>query len=712
MKRIKFLLPIAAMLWQSLAFSQSNPLLKYIPADASMVMHIDAKRLGSKIPEETFRQSFMYREMMKDPKAPFQFFKEPGKIGLDISSGIIMAFQYEKPEKMEEERFERSTPEFHIFIKLSDAALFTSKMQELMKGNEEEDKVQIEIYGTNRLVLSGGAMVAGWNNEVFVISNGYSNELRKVIREQFSSFGDSATPNRLDMERIKADLIKGQRNMAFDLLTPKPQGSIQSNPYFNEVMHREADIQLWTSGGGSPLTGKMVPFADLLNKLETVSGKNKTAIVNFENGKIVAQSSNVPEGIVADIYKKYPTSPQNMDLVKRLPAGTVLGLANFSFNQEMAGELLQRTGLLQLLDSFKTKIPFDLSLVPGTFKSNIMIAAVKTDPTTTTDEIVKKMDGVQLIIALPIADKARFQQLKPAVLSAWNSLNKNSEDEIVTMKQPKGLYAKHSDDMLVLSLSPTTAATYLASPGTGETPAVLQEYSKYPMVASINFRQILSSILNKKMEEQGKDGLLATMVGKFDQVLAYGGIYENGSINSMIEFRFSNQQENSFQQLFELITSVAENKEAMRRDEDWGDNSMDTVAVMDTTVMIIPDSAAMAVTNINIPVFKNKLVQEFADLYVDYVNDYSIAVRTHDENKFSLLSKKGQALAEKSTTVAPILADDPEESKKLADFLAEMSKRITSLTTVTLQDIKQEKEEVVPPPPPPKKPVKKTKGKN
>ncbi|HEV7780397.1 MAG TPA: DUF4836 family protein, partial [Chitinophagaceae bacterium] len=569
MKHKFFSLFITVICWQSLAFSQNNPLLKYVPEDMKLVMSIDAKRVGSKIPAETFKQSFFYRKIMKDPNMPFgAFLSEPERSGIDLSAGILIAIKNERIEGME-----RPQPSFCIFIKLRDAEAFTALMKK-MAGDGEDSK--IEVYGTDRILVSDASVAVGWNNDVFVISNGYAREIQKSIMQNFS-YIDSFPPDPKKMEQAKYELAKGQRDMLFTLLSPKTSNSFSPDPHFTEVMNSDADIKLWNGGSMNPIAENMLPFPGLLEKLAAFGGKNKTATINFENGRVLMQGRSFLEGAMADIYKKYPAEAQHMDLVKRLPPGTLMGFANLSFNQEMAGELLQRSGLMQIVDSLKEEIPFDLSLIPGVFKSNMMIAAVKTDITEDTDESISKMGGLQLIIAVPIADKAKFEKLKPEILKTWDSMNEDRK--AIVMKQPKGLYARHSDDMLVLALSPRTADAFLQNTGTGEVPALVQQYSKYPMVATINFGQLLATLFANNRPGDTRDGMM-TVMDKFDKIVVYGGLYENGSINSTMEFRFSDPNQNSLKQWFELITSMAGNN--ADRMSDYKDRYMES----DTTVMV------------------------------------------------------------------------------------------------------------------------------
>ncbi len=142
MKR-RFVLFFAALtMLQTATLGQTNPLIKYLPDNASMVINFNAAGIAGKIPGESFRQSFIYREMMKDPKMPFNtLLTSPEKSGIDFSAGIFLVITTETAENKSEEPFEaRQEPGVNIFIKLSNAELFTANMKKMYK--EKDDAIK------------------------------------------------------------------------------------------------------------------------------------------------------------------------------------------------------------------------------------------------------------------------------------------------------------------------------------------------------------------------------------------------------------------------------------------------------------------------------------------------------------------------------------------------------------------------------------------
>ena len=556
----KILLSLFTILsFQIVAFSQTNPLLKYIPDDISMLVHFDIKNLGGKIPPEDFRQSFMYREMMKKEGSPFiSFLSMPEKSGIDLSSGIIMTIKYQGND-----RYDRPQPIVHMFMKLQNAETFSGNIKELMK--DDGEKELIKVYGTDRILSADGKMTAGWNNDIFVMTSGYSQEMTDEISKYYNysdttMVGDTATKPPFDIDRLMEKFKNTQRNLCFQLLTPKTNGLLSVNSRFNDLMESKADIKTWSKGGSNPISESILPLKGILSKLQVFTGSNKTALINFEDGKIVVKSRNFIEGPMSEIYKKYPNPIQNTDLVRRLPQGKLLALMKMSFSHEMGAEMMQKSGLMEMLDSFKKEIPFDISLTKDVFKSDILLAVLKNDSTTVLDSltgVLSTLNGYQLIMAMPIADKVKFEKLKSAIMPLWDSISKKEDFRI---KNPSPV-AKYNDDMLVLSLSEEAATAYLNNSGTGEIPESLTAYSQYPMVADINMREILSYIIGIGRPNRENNGSSEMLLNTFGNIIVYGGEYENESINSTMEFTIGNKNENSLKQLFSMMNRMIEESE-------------------------------------------------------------------------------------------------------------------------------------------------------
>jgi hypothetical protein len=337
---------------------------------------------------------------------------------------------------------------------------------------------------------------------------------------------------------------------------------------------------------------------------------------------------------------------------------------------------------LEILDSLKNKIPFDISLVKDVFKSDMMLAVLKNENTIVLDSltgILSNLDGFQVILAMPIADKAKFEKLKSSIMPVWDSLSKT---ENFDMKDPSPV-AKYNDDLLVLSLSEAAATAYLNNSGTGEIPESLTAYSQHPMVMDINMREIISQIMNKSRPERRDNESGEILLNTFGNIIMYGGEYENESINTTMEFKIGNKNENSLKQLFMMMSGMIEEKENIFSSDDMESNNNDTITITPVSF--------------NVPNFSDPEVQQFANEYAEYIAEFKAF--SNDSAKVAIWSKKIEAWSGKAQTIGMNLSNNPEDARKLSDWLTEMSKQ--------LMPPEEEEDNLPPPTNPPKVKMKK-----
>jgi hypothetical protein len=575
--KTKIIILAAAFILPVIGFSQINPLVKYLPDNASLVMSMNLPGMGHKIPGELFRQSFIYREIMKNPNAEMNaFFNDPSSLGLDLSNDIFLVSLTDTSE-------EYPGTSIHLFGLLKDESLFTSTMKKL-----SGEKNPLNIYGTNKIIFTqNGRTSLAWNKEVFVFN----------IVNRHKTF--RAEDNNVIVDTIKIDWEKNMeaeemrfmnmnRNLCFALLTPHPENSFTLNSYFINLLNTAGDIKMWNNGSPNPALNKILSIPGLTNKLQSIAGKNKTAVINFENGKITTRSRNYLGEKMKELYNKYPSKQQNTELVRRLPKGKLLGLVSVSSNGEMAHEFMQQNEMKELMESVKKMIPFDFSGVNAAFKSNILFAAVKTDEISATDSVTQKMKGVQIILAISVADISKFLELKARFSQMIDSLkNTESGGKMFDKFSPA---VRYNDSLFVISSSTEAANAFLNNNGSSPVPEWLQSNISHPMVMSINFKELLTLMINKNQGERGMPQM--KMLDMFDQIVAYGGDYENGSLNSSMEFRFSNPNENSFKQLFDMMNTMIEEsekvKEKIHNENDENKNFTPPIIMRDEEVKIPP----------------------------------------------------------------------------------------------------------------------------
>jgi hypothetical protein len=86
------------------------------------------------------------------------------------------------------------------------------------------------------------------------------------------------------------------------------------------------------------------------------------------------------------------------------------------------------------------------------------------------------------------------------------------------------------------------------------------------------------------------------------------------------------------------------------------------------------------VTTSGVPTFADADVNAYVQSYEDYIATYRKAAETKDMSKLAELGTKGQDLATKGTAAAQKLANNPEDAKKLADYMNAKAAELQELT--------------------------------
>lgn len=575
MKRFFFLMTICLLSALNMLQAQVNPLIKYMPEKAGMIMTINPSRIGSKIPPEAFRQSFMYRALMKNPDPEMlQMLANPtANTGVDFGSDFFIVFDKEEaPQHTEDETTMPSKTgigAFHLMGTVKEE----SKFNELLKKLPGADSA-IKTFGNNKIYLFGeGSMSICWNNEIFVVNMGMSAETKGKIVSMMTDTVETDFDKR--MEKMKFEMLKVQRQTCFDILTPRPNNSYSKNPAFVSWLQEPADMRSWGKGFMNPIANKFLSNLD--STLTSLFNRERRSTVNFEAGKVVMTSKVAMDPYMVDLYKRHKPAEVNPAFLARLPQGKIMFQMQFALNPETAKEAMNNPAMKAMMDSMKTKIPFDFSGMSTVFKGDMMLAVVQPDNVNPDDQATRKMEGFQIIAAMTIADPAKFEELKKNIkdFMAKMGMGEKSEgegDETEGKKNPfKGFKPATGTkgDLFVISNSSFAVDAFLNNAGNRSVTSVFPAGETYPMSMSLNLKEIfnLSFIRGKKrFDDEGKDDPnMIEALGKMDQLVMYGGKMDNDEMKSTVEMRFTDPSKNALLQIFEIMNLAIESSEKNKR---------------------------------------------------------------------------------------------------------------------------------------------------
>ena len=551
----KILFGLSAILFCVTLPAQENPLYRYIPTGTRVICSFNPVKLAAQVPGDSFRASAMYREIMKKDDADLKrFFADPSISGIDFNRELWIISK----------DVENKTPtKVNIFGVLKDEAQF-AKMIEKVKDNKT-----VHRYGTNRILMTDDGGSLAWNDEVFVISAGKNRNWDVSV----SYPDDTSTETSFKyMEEVRDKTFRAARDNCFELLTPRSAIAFPGLSAFREMMTVTGDIKIWTDGTPNKLLQGIHPMAGMISKFMKMAGGNKTTIINFENGKIHVETRSYLDEAMADLYRKYPPAPLPAMLTRRLPEGKLLGMSLSSLNTELVREMLRQSGIDLNSDSVKSKMPVDLNLLGDALKNQVMFAVFKSDEPVQPES---KLKGIDLVIAVPVRDKAKFEELKSVVKQLMDKEKQSGKTDKL-MKDLKPVL-RYNGELAVLALTEKSADAFLSNPGTGSEPAWLQAYQGYPMVTHIDLREIFNLLLSNMGKDLGsKEVEVRKILGAFGGLTFTGGNFENNRVNGLVEMNFTNQ-DNAFLQLFNLANTAIEEGEKRRieREKQWKMDDME-----------------------------------------------------------------------------------------------------------------------------------------
>ncbi len=557
MKLKHLILTLSVLICGAAGYAQNSTLLKYLPARCNSVTSFNLLDIVSKIPGETFRQSGLYREMLKKDKGDLQaFFSNPSSTGVDFAAGFIFCMQ----------AVENGSPVPVLFGKLNDEAVFSSTVNKLLK---ETDTVR--TYGTNRILSSKNAGPAlAWNEEIFIITGigGRKDELSKI----FTDTTDTRDMN-VKLEELNTRINRQLREQCFALLTPKSEDARFNAPAFTNLLNEPGDIKTWNSGTGrtAEVLKKLPPFlTSFLSRIQAAAGMERTSITNFEPGKISASYRSYVSKEIAAIHQQYPDEELPAGLAKRLPEGKILALMMTAINPEKGKAIQQMSGMSELIDTLTRYLKVDLKQLTAAFGSKALLAVMELPAKVQNAEKKKNpFENIGVLFAIPVKDKAALLKLKASAGGLIDSLSKTEKGEKILSKVKPVL--RFDDSLCVISLSADMAEAFLNNPGSGPLPSWIPAGVRSPMWMNINFREIINSVFTKSgstdKPARNKELKIKETFRLFDQLIMTGGGFANGSLNSRMEFRFTDPDKNALLQLFEMINSMVGQQGKMKQTE-------------------------------------------------------------------------------------------------------------------------------------------------
>jgi hypothetical protein len=537
-----------------------------VPKDAAMVIHFNMASLSSKLSWSEIKSAdwfkmFASQAEENDELTPLQksILDNPENSGVDFKSDLYFFFKV------------NGTRAYAVATgQLSDAKKFESTIQSVNEMMKIKKDGSISYTGSEEGCLT-------WTDKRFVF-----------VAPSEAPGSDFGPRNRYDYD--DDDAYDGNEDVDFDSLLQfakdihglKQSNSISGNSHFSSLMKETGDMHMLFNGNAF-MQEAMGPLRML--KASALLEENATGLaINFDNGKITANSKSWYGKELGALMKKYQPGNLNTDMLKRIPSQNLAGVIALNYPPEGVKEFLELLGADGMVNIFMGEVGLSIDDFVKANKGDVMLAVsdfgVKEKTVTVPmgsgkpNTYTTPRPDANIIFATSVKDKAAFTKLVDVLK---NEMNKN-EDAAKDMQKVK---YKLSDDWFVMGNNQAAVDSFMAGSSTSSA-ALVSQISGHPFGGFIDLQKIFAGI----PPSSGNMGLVErTMLRvasqSWENILFYGGEIQDGATIGHFEINMKDKSTNSLKQLYTFIGKMVNEQRRIFMDEEM---DMPT-EVMDTTIV-------------------------------------------------------------------------------------------------------------------------------
>ncbi len=513
-----------------------------VPEDASFVMHIDGASLNSKLSWDEIKQSELFKLAMEETKDSLgiKILNNPEESGLNIKSDAYIFMKNQGRGGYAA-----------IICNLTDETKFETFIKQVIKDKTIEKKDDIAIINNEDNILT-------WKKDrLIIISNAPG------TKKGFYDSEDSEVNFSSDSLIIFAKEI-------YEL---KKSKSIGNNSKFSSLLETKGDMHFWVNS--SSLGGDALPAMLAITKAGMLFKDNiSTGTVSFEDGKITLKAKNYLNKDLEAIYKKFSPKPVDEELLQKIPAGNID--AFFSFNYPPAGlkEFITTLGVDGLLNIFLAESNYSIDEFVNANKGDILLSV--SDFKVESKEVKqafgdgeeftykKEKPDAKVLFAASIKDKPAFEKLIALLTSTMKKEGSNEADKL---NMPYVV----TDKWFVAGSDSTTVHSF---GNTATKHAFIDLVKGHPMSGYINIQNFINGAKGTMSKDTAAMLIAERSLQFWQDVVFYGGEFNNGGIESYAEINMVDKKTNSLKQLNQYIGFIAakmkeEEKKRKERNSDW-----------------------------------------------------------------------------------------------------------------------------------------------
>jgi hypothetical protein len=526
-----------------------------VPKDASMVVHINASSLTSKLPWKDIQASDWFKDAYskEEDSLTKKLMDDPGNSGIDVKSDFVFFMR------------KQNNGGYVVFEgKLKDARAFEA----IVKKNSHNAEVK-QNGDLNYLKDEGTTLVSWTNSKFFLMSD--------------APFGTPTTTNwdEYDKNRFHQDsLIVFTKN----LLSLSSDNSIESDKRFTSLIKENGDLHFWMNMGQymSALPNAM-NNGFLLSMMQGLSnlfeGSISTGTLNFDDGKITVHTKRYLNDKMKQLMEKYPYKNITTEQVNKIPSNDVDAALIVNYPPEMSKELFKTLGIDGFINGFLGKYNTNLDEVVQAMNGNLILSVSDFGYSTTQKSIpgssgqmyAMPEPNVKVLFAMSINNKPVFDKL-------FSIIQKQIPDSEIASK----INYKTSNDWFAVSNKPEAVGQFLA--GSNSKQSFASKITGHPFGAYVDLQRILKAGQSNPFLK-----IDTAATNMWQDIVATGGDYKDGVITGEFTLNLVDKNTNSLKQLNQFANRMYLSAQKRQQEYMRDYSGSDSLA----TIPPVPDTSAV-----------------------------------------------------------------------------------------------------------------------
>ena len=510
--------------------SKSLKQASLIPKDASAVFILDQKAMKEKLKSGNFQMDSVINNLITS---------------IDSSKGKKLIKDWENSGINNEEKLvgfmtqsgglKNQSMGVNFIVSLNDATKFEAflKAQETFKTNTV---AKGKLFTSMKIFDEG---LISWTNEIAMFSFYHNNN-------SMPNFDIMDSTLKMPEPAVKADLM----TIVEKYYSLKDADKMSSVKQFNEMLNKKADAYMFSSSASIGNTLSMLPFQ--VPKLEELLKDNYTAAyVNFENGKIVMNTTSFLNDRLTSLLKQYGNGSVKLSMLENFPAKNVNAAMLMSFKPEMIGGILKELQLETLIDAglSSQKLNFNLQDIYKCMKGDLAVAIgdfeIKSNPADPNAEANKP--SMKILFNAEVGDKISLNKILDQAVKMQFLINTTGVYTVnPAMAAGSPVYLRIDDKNIIVASDESTYTQYAAKTTKASfSKDFTNDLSGKYCAMYVNVNSFLTAFMSATNNDETAKKIMDKALATFDDGVVTCENIKDGKVSGTGYLRMKNEKENS-----------------------------------------------------------------------------------------------------------------------------------------------------------------------